>query len=146
MKRGCRWVREVLLSLPDEGPAAAPPQVTRHLESCRQCRTFWEDWRVLGPALRALDLPEPVDRGRIVQAIARADAGTVLQAGGRPLVRDLVPALLLSSVILAIQAEAWILWGVAGLAGIQGVSGALLPLAVLAAVRHDFAPPGRETP
>ena len=142
MKHGCRKVQEVLLSLPGASP---PPDVARHLERCRECRAFWDEWQDLGPRLRARDLPEPVNRDRIAQAIARAEAVTGLQAEERPPARDLVPALLLGSIILALQAGVWILWGVAGLACVQAVSGALLPLAVLVAVRHDFLPAGRET-
>lgn len=141
MKPKCSEVREALLDLP-ESTRYPGPSLNRHLETCPDCRSFWQEWRVVGEALRALDLPEPVDRGRIALAMARADAVRATQIQGRPLSRDLVPALLLGSLILGAHAGAWSLWGVAGLVGVQAVSGLLLPLAVLGAARQALASTG----
>lgn len=142
MKQECRDVREALLDLPD--PDRLPdPFLSRHLEACPDCSSFWRQWRDVGQVLRALDLPEPVDRGAIALAMARAGALQAAPPRRRPLSRDLIPALLLGSLIMSAHAGAWSLWGVAGLAAVQAVSGLLLPLAILGAARQALPSTGR---
>ncbi|BAS28512.1 anti-sigma factor [Limnochorda pilosa] len=147
MKERCREVQERLLEL-SPAELASRPDLARHLEACPECRDFWGEWEHLGSALQAADLAEPVDRGRIALAMARADARANERREGdegrRPLSRDLVPSLLLGTAILGLQVGCWSFWGLVGLAGLQAVSALLLPLAVLGAGRSDFGRAGGE--